>query len=139
MLRFLFDTDHVTLFQYGNSVVVARLAQMPPVSVGISPISMEEALRGRLAAVSRANSGLARIRAYNHLTETVRLFPQFPIVPFDQSCEIQFQWIRSLHLRIGTQDQKIAAVALANHLTLLTRNKVDFSRIPGLTIDDWSV
>jgi tRNA(fMet)-specific endonuclease VapC len=34
---------------------------------------------------------------------------------------------------------KIAAVALANNIVLLTRNRRDFSRIPGLRIDDWSV
>lgn len=31
----------------------------------------------------------------------------------------------------------IAAIALANHLTLVTHNTAEFSRVPGLAIEDW--
>jgi tRNA(fMet)-specific endonuclease VapC len=73
------------------------------------------------------------------LQETVELVNQFPIVPFDQTVESHFQQLWSLRLRVGTQDLKMAAVARANRLTLLTRNRRDFGRIPGLGLDDWSV
>jgi tRNA(fMet)-specific endonuclease VapC len=36
-------------------------------------------------------------------------------------------------------DLKIAAIALANDATLLTRNLSDFRKIPGLRIEDWTV
>jgi tRNA(fMet)-specific endonuclease VapC len=48
-----------------------------------------------------------------------------------------FQRIR--HIRIGTQDLKIAATALANRLPLVTGNRRDFAKVPGLVIEDWSV
>ena len=139
MLQFLFDTDHLTLFQHSHPSVMARLVLVPSASVGVSPISMEEALRGRLAQVSRASSGLLRIQAYARLVATVQLFLQLPIVPFDQACENEFQYVRSLRLRAGTQDLKIAAVARVNNLTLLTRNRTDFAQVPGLTLADWSI
>ena len=139
MLQFLFDTDHLTLFQHSHPSVMARLVLLPPVSVGISPISMEEALRGRLAQIARAKSGYLRIQAYAHFVATVQLLFQLPIVAFDFASEGHFQQLRSLGLRVGTQDLKIAAVAKANNLTLLTRNRADFSRIPGLIIANWSV
>ncbi len=34
-------------------------------------------------------------------------------------------------------DLRIAAIAIANQMTLLTQNTVDFERIPGLAIGDW--
>jgi tRNA(fMet)-specific endonuclease VapC len=64
---------------------------------------------------------------------------ELPQLPFDDPCEAQFQQLRGLRLGIGVQDQKIAAVALVNGLTLLTRNRQDFSQVPGIQLDDWSI
>jgi tRNA(fMet)-specific endonuclease VapC len=35
-------------------------------------------------------------------------------------------------------DLRIASIALANNMTLLTRNTVDFERVPGLIQEDWT-
>jgi tRNA(fMet)-specific endonuclease VapC len=35
-------------------------------------------------------------------------------------------------------DLKIAAIALANKATLLTRNTADFSKVPALMTENWS-
>lgn len=34
-------------------------------------------------------------------------------------------------------DLKIACIALVHDSTLLTRNTSDFSRVPGLHVEDW--
>ena len=92
-----------------------------------------------MATLSRPLTGTAHIQAYAHLIAALQMVHLFPIVPFDQACETQFQQLRASDPRIGTRDLKIAAVALANSLTLLSRNRRDFGRIPGLMLDDWSV
>lgn len=38
---------------------------------------------------------------------------------------------------IGSNDLMIAAIAIANHLTLITRNTAEFQRVPGLQLEDW--
>jgi tRNA(fMet)-specific endonuclease VapC len=137
MLRFLFDTDHLTLFEHGHGPLGQRLAQEPPDSVGVSLVTVQESLRGRLAQLSQARTGAERVRRYALLASTVQLFHQLPMVPFDQAAENRFQQFRGL--RVGTQDLKIAAVALTQRLVLLTRNRQDFGQIPGLSLEDWSV
>jgi len=139
MSQFLFDTDHLTLYDHGHPPLRQKLAVQPVGAVAISPVTIEEYLRGRLAALARHRSGPMHVRAYTNLVESIRLFQQLPIAPFDQACEAQFQQLRTLRLRVGTLDLKIAAVALVNNLVLLTRNRRDFGRIAGLTLDDWSV
>jgi tRNA(fMet)-specific endonuclease VapC len=40
---------------------------------------------------------------------------------------------------IGSYDLMIAAIALAHGLTLVTHNTTEFSRVAGLTLEDWQV
>jgi tRNA(fMet)-specific endonuclease VapC len=134
MLRYLLDTDHLTLFQHGHPLVVQRLRLQP---VGISMVTIEETLRGRLARLARARDGKTRIDHYRLLAETLQLFTQFPVASYDQPAEDEFQKLRAI--RIGTRDLKIAATALANRLIVVTGNRRDFARVPGLVIEDWSV
>jgi len=139
MLQYLFDTDHLTLFDHRHAALRQRFGSAPAGSVGISPITIQECLKGRLAALARHQRGALQVQAYRNLVESVALFQQFPVVPFDAACESRWQQLRGLRLKVGTQDLKIAAVALVNQLVLLTRNRQDFNRIPGLTLDDWTV
>src|SRR5258708_3621019 len=72
MLAFLLDTDHVTLYEYAHPLVMHRVAHQPPRTVGISDVTLEESLRGRLAALAQARNGTTRIMRYAQLRGTVR-------------------------------------------------------------------
>jgi tRNA(fMet)-specific endonuclease VapC len=50
-----------------------------------------------------------------------------------------FREFRKAGIRIGTLDLRIAAITLTSDGILLSRNLKDFEKVPGLTIQDWSI
>ena len=50
-----------------------------------------------------------------------------------------FDEMRRQKVRVATMDLRIAAIAISNSLVLLTRNISDFSKVPGLITEDWTV
>jgi len=68
----------------------------------------------------------------------VNRFTQFQVILFDEATDDIFNGLRQQRVRIGTMDLRIAATALQYNLTLLTRNTIDFSKVPGLTFEDWT-
>ena len=47
--------------------------------------------------------------------------------------------LKRQRIRVGTMDLRIAAIALANGMTVLTRNRADFGRVPNLNVEDWTI
>jgi len=46
---------------------------------------------------------------------------------------------RSNGVRIETMDLRIGAIVIANQMTLLSHNTVDYSRVPSPILQDWLV
>jgi len=67
----------------------------------------------------------------------------FHSLPFDDKSALFFGKIRADLQRqgqpIGPYDLQIAAIAMANDLTLVTHNTREYSRIDGLRLADWEV
>ena len=72
-----------------------------------------------------------------------RLSSQLISLPFDDSAAEIYERIRAeleaVGMLIGPYDMMIAAIALANDLTLVTHNTREFGRVAGLKIEDWEV
>ncbi|OQX23372.1 MAG: hypothetical protein BWK80_26360 [Desulfobacteraceae bacterium IS3] len=51
---FILDTDHVSLFQRNNPVVVSNVLKTLPSRLAITIITVEEQLRGRLSVIRKA-------------------------------------------------------------------------------------
>ena len=63
------------------------------------------------------------------------------VLPFDEEAAEEYGRL-SAHLEargapIGEADTQIAAIALANDLTVVTGNVRHFERVPGLTVENW--
>jgi tRNA(fMet)-specific endonuclease VapC len=73
------------------------------------------------------------------LGETLASFASAPVLPLDQSAIVIFDRLRQQKVRIGTMDLRIASIALANNLIVLTRNGRDFNQVSGLITEDWII
>jgi tRNA(fMet)-specific endonuclease VapC len=138
MSLYVLDTDHLSLHQAGYEPLRVHFLNIPPEQIAITIVSVEEVLRGRLAQVSRATKPQERVVAYHWLHRTLEFLHDFAVLKFDVQAEAYFQALREQRIRIGTQDLMIAAIALRQRATVVTRNEKDFGRVPGLKVEDWS-
>ena len=136
---FILDSDHLSLHQRGHEPLKTHLLQVPSKQIAITIVSVEELIRGRLAQIRKATKPDARVKAYYWLSSTFNFLHDFNVIEYDSQAEFHFQRLISQKLRVGTQDLKIAAIALSQNAILVTRNRQDFERISALKIEDWSI
>ena len=136
---FLLDTNHVSFYEQKHALVSARIDALPRVDFAISPISFQEVLAGRFATIARLRGGPKLIWAYHHLIQSWATLNAFPIVAYETNADAEFQRLLKLRTGVGAHDLQIAAIAITDNLIVLTNNKKDFSRIPGVRFTDWSV
>lgn len=139
MSQFVLDTDHISLYQRGNLVVCRRVNATPTTQLAVTIISFEEQVAGRFVQIQRARTLPEIVSAYRLLQSALTYFTMQQVLPFDETAALYFQQFQQQRLRVGTQDLRIAAIALANQCTVITRNRRDFERVPGLRVEDWSV
>ena len=137
------DTDHMSVLERHEWPAVdhllSRLAAMPPSEVMTTVISYEEQMRGWMAYIAQARSMAQQITAYGRLLSHLENYRRIPVLGFDEAAAMVFQRLRRRHRRIGTMDLKIAAIVLSREAMLLSRNLNDFSQIPNLPVEDWTL
>lgn len=139
MTLYILDSDHLSLYQRGHEPLRQRLLTIPPSQIAITVVSAEELIRGRLAQIRKATKPQERVYAYHWFAKTLEFLRDFTVVGYGVQAEARFQSLLAQKIRIGTQDLKISAIALSQGATLITRNRQDFERVIGLTLEDWSV
>ena len=105
--------------------------------IGATIVSIEEAMRGWLAAIAKEKQFSRQISAYRELAELFTFFSGFHIALVDERAVEEFARLRSSRVRIGTMDLKIGSIALAQGALLLTANLRDFELVPGLRFENW--
>jgi tRNA(fMet)-specific endonuclease VapC len=134
------DTDHVTEYQRGTSAEAHRLKQRLDLATepyATTIVTVEEILRGWMAAIHRVREPRHQINAYARLQQLFRFFATWNVLAWSETAADAYDSLRRTKIRVGTMDLKIASIALASDATLLTRNATDFRRIPGLRVEDW--
>lgn len=129
--RYLLDTNIIIAAMRGHAEIRRQLEQTPLSRLVLSPVVLGElefgAEKSRYAERNRAR-----------LDE---LMTQIPPQPLDASVAKTYGRLRA-HLEaggtpIGANDLWIAAHALDLDATMVTDNLREFSRVPGLRVEDW--
>ena len=135
-MTYLLDTNTWVAHMRQQSATVTRnLHSTDPGDIRLCSVVLAELLYG----VYRSPP------AYQpkNLSLVVDLQKLYASVPFDDRAAEEYAKIRAdlaaKGTPIGPNDLLIAAIALANGLTLITHNTGEFSRVVGLTLDDWQI
>jgi tRNA(fMet)-specific endonuclease VapC len=121
--------DHLRRGQASN--ITARLVAAVAGSVVLCSVVVAELMYGAHRS-ARKQQTLSQVQVFCR---------PFQSLPFDDRAAGQYGAIRahlaSAGMMIGPNDLLIASIALASGLILVTHNTGEFSRVPGLTLEDW--
>ena len=131
-LQYLLDTDTVIYIKnHRPPQVLKRFTELKPGTMGISVITYGELVRG----AERSN-----YKQQNH-EKLEKIIDIIPVQPMHQDAGFLYGEIRTgLEKQgniIGNNDLWIAAHAVALGVTLVTNNTKEFSRVSGLSIENW--
>src|SRR5580765_5559903 len=120
----LLDTDHITPLHYrshaNSQELDRRLKAAADQHLSVSVVTVEEQMRGWLAAVHGAKKVHQQIPAYEWLARLFEFYSAWEIAPFDERAADNFERLRKQKIRIGTNDLKIASIALVHDALLLS-------------------
>ncbi|MCP2728335.1 type II toxin-antitoxin system VapC family toxin [Limnofasciculus baicalensis] len=139
MSLWILDTDHLTLWQNNHPLVKQGVNRVNNQNIAITIISVEEQMRGWLNLVRQSSQSSRQLWAYKGLQDGVAFFNQVNVLEFNQDAYDCYTELVSQRIRIGTQDLRIAAIAISSNGILVTRNRRDFERVPGLIFEDWTI
>ena len=131
-MKWLLDSN--ACIQYLNGRVPALRRRID--GTGDANLLVCSVVKAELAFGAAGSRDPIKARAEQH-----RFLSQFVSLTFDDAAAQIYGNIRHDLTRtgrlIGGNDLLIAAIALANGVTLVTHNTSEFSRVPGLIIEDW--
>jgi len=142
-MKFLLDTDHISILQRQSGpeypVLMAHIAQVPRSDLAFCIVSFHEQVIGCHSYIIQAKTAADVIRGYKMFDRVLSAFAAALVLPFDAKASSAFDGLAAQRLRIATMDLRIAAIALSETLTLVTRNSRDFGKVPGLILEDWTI
>jgi len=130
-MKVLLDTNTCIALMKGRDKAVQRLRLLQPSDCAMSTVTTYELLTGVLKCQKPANA-----RA-----KVMRLMSVVPVLPFDgaaaaKAAEVR-AYLESIGKVCGPYDMLLAGHALSQGLSVATNNVGEFSRVPGLQVEDW--
>ncbi|MDG4549655.1 MAG: type II toxin-antitoxin system VapC family toxin [Candidatus Contendobacter sp.] len=133
MNRYLLDANACIAMMKKNAGVLNRILE-----VGMDSLLLCAPVKAELWFGACKSQRIAENQARLHL-----FFNDLPSLPFDDDAAEHFGDIRADLARqgkpIGPYDLQIAAIARVRGLVVVTHNTREFTRIPGLMVEDWQI
>ncbi len=131
-MKYLLDTNTCIRYMNGHSrAIYQRLDAIDKQDVAVCSIVKAELFYGAMRSHNPAKTLAGQQEFLSH----------FVSISFDDQAALHYGHIRAdLFAKgqpIGPNDMMIAAIALANDLTLVTHNIGEFSRVQNLKTEDW--
>jgi tRNA(fMet)-specific endonuclease VapC len=131
MAEYLLDTNILSeLMRHPNGHVAKRIEQVGSEEVCTSIVVLAE-----------VRYGIAKSRSRRLAAQLAAILEGIDVLPLEVPSDIAYAEVRTALERngrpIGANDMLIAAHALALGLTLVTDNEREFSRVRGLSIENW--
>lgn len=131
-MTYLLDTNVCIRYLNGrSSAIKIRMQRTPRDAIRLCSVVRAELKYGAEKSQFRERT----------LAELDRFLDGFESLPFDDHAADQYARIRAVLERegtpIGPNDLLIAAIAVAQRVTLVTNNSREFARVPDLRWQDW--
>ncbi len=135
----ILDTNHFTALVAGGALAgrISRRATETDAELFSTIVTAQEVMQGWLAAINRERAGNDQLTAYTRFHAALRDLQKLTLIPFEANAATRFHELQRRCPRSGTMDLKIAAICIAHDALLLTRNLVDFEKVPGLRVENW--
>ena len=133
MIYLLDSNVCIHLLNGRHTTLIQSFRQYDPRQTVLCSMVKAELMRGALRS-QRVELNLERLAIF---------FAPLKSLPFDDSAAEHFARVGAELMKrgtpIGPNDLVIAATALAHQVTLVTHNTAEFSRVPGLRLEDWEI
>jgi tRNA(fMet)-specific endonuclease VapC len=133
-MTYLLDSNVCIQYLRGRNLLVRqRLSAKPLQEIRLCSVAKAELYLGTLCSANPA-ANRYKVDAF--------VGPYLSLAFNDAAAEVQAQirhHLEVLGTPIGPYDLQIAAIALMHHCTLVSHNTAEFSRVPGLLLEDWEM
>jgi len=126
-----------------SNVLIRLLRQRhaAPLLARLDGLADDDAVVCSVVRVELVAGALKSQRPEQNLAAVDALLDDFDSLPLNDEAANRAGRVRAeleaVGKMIGPNDLLIAGIALANNLTLVTNNRGEFARVPGLKLDDW--
>jgi tRNA(fMet)-specific endonuclease VapC len=129
--RYMLDTN-----------ILSDLVRQPQgeIAQGIARVG-EKAVCTSIIVASELRFGAAKRNSAKLAQQVEAILGAIDVRPFDTPADLEYaklrRYLEQAGTPIGPNDMLIAAHALATESILVTANRSEFSRVPGLTVENW--